>query len=151
MTKHPTHLKRFRHRGSAAAEAAVVLPLLLLLGVGATDLASVSYAGIHVASAAANGAQYGSTSLAAAKDAAGINQAAHLDQLDMSSSMIGKIASAYNYTDTNPTVKSEVIDEGEGNTAVKVTVTYVFSTLARYPGIPKNVTVIQSVRMRVLP
>jgi hypothetical protein len=38
--------------------------------------------------------------------------------------------------------------DADGNSTVKVTVTYTFTTFTKYPGIPNQVTLVQSVEMR---
>ena len=129
--------RRLACRGSAAVETAVLLPLLLLLAMGTTDLGRVSHAYIAVATAARNGAQYGSGSKNASQDTAGIAAAVRSEM----SSVLG-------YSSSNPTVTSSLTDSGGG---VKVTVSLQFQSLIRYPGLPASMTLTRTVEMRVMP
>jgi Flp pilus assembly protein TadG len=69
--------------GQALIEAAVTLPILLLLLVGATDFAMAAYGSIEVTNAANAGADYGAASAIAAADQAGIENAAATDAANM--------------------------------------------------------------------
>jgi Flp pilus assembly protein TadG len=64
--------------GGALIESALVLPILLLLLVGATEFAMAAYGAIEVSNANA-GADYGAASAIAAQDTAGIRLAADND------------------------------------------------------------------------
>lgn len=66
-------------RGQALIEAAVTLPLLLLILFGAVEFAMASYASIEVSNAALAGAKYGAQNAAAAGDLTGIQNAAAND------------------------------------------------------------------------
>ncbi len=65
--------------GGALIEAALALPILFLLLLGATQFALVEYEAIEVRNAANAGAQYGTSSPALAKDFTGIRLAATMD------------------------------------------------------------------------
>jgi Flp pilus assembly protein TadG len=65
--------------GQAMIEVAVTLPLLLLILVGAIEVARVAYASIEVYNAAMAGVQYGSQNAQTAGDIAGIQLAAAND------------------------------------------------------------------------
>lgn len=126
-----------RRRASAAVETALLLPFLLLVAVGATDLGRFSYANIAVATAARNGAQYGSTSKTAAKDTTGIKTAAQSE----TSGLPG-------YSSSNPTVTSTYTSS---SSKLSVTVSFQFNSLMRYPGLPSSVTITRTVKLRVIP
>lgn len=142
----------FGRRGSAAVESAVLLPLLTLLALGATDFARFSFAYISVATAARNGAAYGSRSISNALDKAGIATAA----CDEMSSVRGS-------TNSNPSVISKRIREGDADSNdaadylgpddsyIRVTTQFQFDTILRYPGLASTVTISRTVRMRVMP
>ena len=140
MDKHRQTIRNPRLLGTAAVETAVVLPLLLLLAMGTTDLGRVSHAYIAVATSARNAAQYGSGSKNSSQDTAGIAAAARSEM----SSVVG-------YSSSNPTVTSSVIDEGGGNSSIKVTVIFQFQSLIRYPGLPSSMTLTRTVHLRVMP
>ena len=143
--------KRSASRGSAAVETAAVLPFLMLLAVGTIDLGRVAYATVYVTSAAANGAQYGSRSIDSANDSEGVRNAALLDNQGYSANALAKLSSTYNFTSTNPAVTSSVSTDEFGNRYIRVTTSYTFPTLLRYPGLPQNVAMTSAVSMPILP
>ena len=63
-------------RGQALIELALTLPALILLLLGAAELARLAFAGIEVANAARAAVQYGSQSSTLAADTTGIRTAA---------------------------------------------------------------------------
>jgi Flp pilus assembly protein TadG len=69
--------------GQALLETAVTVPLLLLLLVGAAELARANYAAIELANAARAGAQYGAQSPEFVNDSAGITAAAQNEANDI--------------------------------------------------------------------
>ncbi len=73
-------------QGGALIEAAITLPILFLLLLGATQFAMVEYQAIEVANAANAGAQYGTSSPVAAADTAGIRLAATSDAANIAMS-----------------------------------------------------------------
>ncbi|MBI5395825.1 MAG: pilus assembly protein [Verrucomicrobia bacterium] len=117
--------------GQALAELAIILPLLILLALGATDFSRLYHHFQAVESAAAAGAQYGCTSVSRAVDTNGIWQAA--------------MGQAQDITNRHPVVSSSV-----ASNMISVTVTATFSTCIRWPGIPSSTTVSRSAQMRVL-
>ena len=130
-----------RHlRGSAAVETAVLLPLLILLALGATDLGRFSRAYLMVDTAARLGAQYGSSSIDHSNDSDSIRAAAvyEAEALD-------------GFSDINPTVTVTRIVESPGDASIKVTVSYQFRTLLSYSGLPSTVTLTRTAHMRVIP
>lgn len=74
---------RSRQRGASLLEVAFVLPVLLLLSIGAVDFARAYYLGIEVASAARAGAQYGAQNPGTYSDTAGMISAAKADAADV--------------------------------------------------------------------
>ena len=76
-------LTRGEH-GGALIEAALTLPILFLLLLGATQFALVEYEAIEVRNAANAGAQYGTSSPALARDTTGIQLAARMDAANIS-------------------------------------------------------------------
>jgi len=126
----------FRHRGSAAVELAVLLPLIMLLALGATDFCRFLYAHIAVATAARNGAQVGSTSKDDAKDESAIRTAARAE-----------MAAVPGYSASNPTVTSSY---SSSNKRLSVTVSFQFNTFVAFPGIPNSLTLRRSVHLPVV-
>jgi Flp pilus assembly protein TadG len=127
-------------RGTAAIETAVVLPFLMLLALGTADLGRFFHAQIAIATSARNGAQYGSSSVNASLDTAGIQQVAQAE-----------MQSVNGFSSSNPTVTVSRMDEGGGQFSIRVTVQFRFFSLIKYPGLPQSLTLTRTVHMRVLP
>src|SRR6266540_111033 len=125
---------RPRRRGTAAVELALLLPFLCFAFVAAVDFARVFYYSIAVSNCARNGALYGSADQAHALDSAGITAAAQVDAVNLS--QLGVTSST---------------DSSTSPTYVQVTVTYPFTTITNYPGIPNQVNLNRTVRMSVVP
>lgn len=120
-----------RPRGQALAELAILLPVLIILVLGATDYARVYRHFMALESAATTGAQYGCVDASHALDANGIRLAAMRQLQDI--------------THRNPVVASHATN---GVLTVKVTAT--FSTVFRWPGMPGSNVVTRGVQMRIL-
>jgi hypothetical protein len=67
----------------ALVETALVLPVLAILLIGATEFALVAYAAIEVSNAAKAGVQYGAQNGATASDTSGIATAASNDAVNV--------------------------------------------------------------------
>ena len=135
-------------RGTATVEAAIILPLLILLALGTTDLGRLFYDAVAVSTAARAGLSYGSLDEGKAQD----------------SSKIVSVAVADSYFVDDVTVTSEricecadqsVVDcetgtcaEGTSRIYVKVSATTTFDTIIPYPGIPDSVTITRDAYMR---
>src|ERR1700722_3248322 len=74
-------------RGQALVETALVFPILILLLLGAAELARVAYASIEAANAARAGVAYGSQNLGTSADTTGIQNAASTDAGDLSATL----------------------------------------------------------------
>ncbi len=134
------------NHGAALIDLALLVPALLLLVIGATDLGRAGYVGIQVVNAAHAGAEYGSLN---PSDTAGITTAAQQSAPNVS-----------NLTVTAPTWGCECSDGSSysarcaimpvcaanntrgGNVVhrVQVTTSVVFRTLVPWPGIPSSMT-----------
>jgi Flp pilus assembly protein TadG len=125
-----------RRRGAAIVELAILLPLLVFIFVAAVDFARVFYYDVIVINCARSGALYGCTDASHAADAAGIQSAAMVESPELAQKI---------------TVTSTTGTDSAGNPFVSVTVSYPFSTISDFPGIPGLVTVSRTVKMRVLP
>ena len=125
-----------RH-GAAAVEFALVLPFLCVVLLGTVDFCRVFYCSVTVANCARNGALYGCADAAHAGDSAGIIAVCRAD------------ANNLKLSDLNVTVSSST--DGTGQSYVDVTVTYPFSTLTHYPGVPGTISISRKFRMSVLP
>lgn len=120
-------------RGVAAVECALLLPLLGFAFVATVDFCRVFYYSVTVSNCARNGAVYACADWAHATDANGIDAAARMD--------------AHNLNSGNLHVTSFT----RGTSAVAVCVSYPFTTIAAYPGVPRTTTLIRVVRTRIVP
>jgi hypothetical protein len=132
------HRKRsFARRGVAAAELAVVLATLMFICLATCDYARCVFAGVTVANCARNGAMYQSDpSFAATMPYPSLQSAVQADA--------GNLSPA-------PTATSTTGTDANGNSYVEVTVSYAFTCLINYPGIPSSITVSRTVRMATVP
>src|SRR5262245_32759821 len=134
-TRPAARLPRAR-RGAATVELAVLLPFLAFAFVVAVDFSRIFYCSLTVANCARNGALYGSADAQHALDTAKIALASRDDAGNLDPQQLS-VSSATNST-SNPTY-------------VDVTVSYPFSTITKYPGVPSSITIKRTVRMLVVP
>lgn len=123
-------------RGAAVLELAVLLPLLVFLFVIGVDFARLFYHLVTVSSAAREGAIYGSKDMNYALNDAGIKAAALADASSLTPA---------------PTVTSTTGTDAEGHNCVKVTVSWTFNTISRFPGVPDTMILSRTVQMRIAP
>ncbi|MCH8025659.1 MAG: pilus assembly protein [Chloroflexi bacterium] len=135
-----TSLRRFfgDKRGQSLVEFGLMLPILVLLVLGAIDFGRVYFAYISVTNGARNGADYASLGSAAADDLDGIRAAAVADTSDL-----------VNISPTNPSVSSASGTDSQGRLYSDVTVSYTFTTIFPWPGLPSSINVERTVRARV--
>ena len=133
-------LRRFigDKRGQSLVEFGLMLPVLMLLVLGAIDFGRVYFAYISVTNGARNGADYASTGTAEAADLAGIRAAVVTDTDDL-----------LNTSPTNPGVAAVTGTDSQGRLYSDVTVSYTFTTMFPWPGIPSSMNVERTVRARV--
>jgi Flp pilus assembly protein TadG len=122
---------RDSRRGQALIELAIVLPLLIILVMGAVDLSRAFYAFQAVESAATSGCQYACQSQAHAANTAAVTTNA--------------LAQTTNIASLSPTVSVSV-----NSNVVDVTVSAIFTTVMTWPGVPKQVPLNRTVEMRIL-
>jgi Flp pilus assembly protein TadG len=129
---------RVKSRGGAAAvELVLLLPVLCFIGLTSIDYSRLFYAWATLADCARNGALYASDpSFASSTNFTSIQQAALADASNLSPS---------------PTVVSTTGNDSNGIAYVKVTVTYTFTTIVNYPGIPNSVTLTRALQMAATP
>jgi Flp pilus assembly protein TadG len=135
-----------RRGGAAAAELAVLLPILGFLLVAMTDFARLFYYASVVNTCARNGALYASQLRTQANSQyASVTAAATADAPDLSpaptvTATYSSTATPVPYTGTTPLTSGYV----------EVTVTWTFHTLVTYPGISNSVTLTGTARMEIL-
>lgn len=127
----------YRRRGASAVELALLLPILGLLFVFAVDFARLYYHYSIVTNCARNGALYASDPTASPESPYADYTAAAL-------------ADASNLK-PQPTVTAANGIDSSGNPYVQVTVTYPFTTVSNYPGLPNPINLTRTVQMRLAP
>ena len=136
-----TSLRRFfgDKRGQSLVEFGLMLPVLVLLVLGAIDFGRVFFAYVSVTNSARNGADYAAFHCTPACDEDGIRNAVVADTSDL-----------LNTSPTNPAVSVTTAEWfGEDHRRVDVTVTYTFNTIFPWPGIPESMDVVRTVTARI--
>src|ERR1700691_251735 len=141
--------------GQALVEAALVLPVLLLMILGALETGSIAYNAIEVANAAEAGALYAAQSRANAANTAGITQAATNDASNVLSvtatatttcacqSAAGTLTTLACTGTTTCVSPSQVVEWVNVVTAAKIT------PMFQLPGLPATLTLNGNATMRV--
>jgi Flp pilus assembly protein TadG len=123
--------------GAATVEFAILAQLLAFLFVIAVDYARVFYYSLTVENCARNGALYG------------------CDPFNPSQSPYTSISDAALADASNlqpqPTVTSTNGTDSSGNAYVEVTVSWTFTSLTNFPGVPASTNITRTVRMRIEP
>ena len=137
MSYRPTHRHAGARPGASAVELALVLPLLAAFFLFTVDFARLYYHYTIVTNCARAGALYAADPTAAAESPYGDYKAAALaDAGDLTPS---------------PSVTSATGVDDDGTAYVEVTVSYPFTTVSGYPGLPNPLNVSRTVRARVVP
>jgi Flp pilus assembly protein TadG len=139
----PSALHRTR-RGAAAAELALLLPFLCFVFVLVVDFCRIFYCSLTVSNCARNGA------LCGALYASDPTNSPPYDSGIQAAAQAGAQKDATNLNLQQLGVNSST-DNGSSPTYVQVTVTYPFTTITTYPGIPQQTNLSRTVRMRVAP
>jgi Flp pilus assembly protein TadG len=137
----------YRDDGSSLIETACLLPLLLLLLVGAVDFGRAYFAAVEVSSAAEAGALYGVQFPA---DTTGMIAAAKLDAADLAGLTptatygceCSDGSSITSLCGTAPTCAFNVVNY------VEVDTTATYTPLIKYPGFSKSLTLNSKAKMR---
>ena len=138
------------NQGQALAEFALLLPVLVIILLGAGELARLAYASIEVTNAAHAGAEYGAQGYGTAGDFAAIEQAAALDAQNIP----GFTATAQNVCTCN-NGSSVAYDSADATCGTSFVVYVQVNTSATYnpifhcPGLPQTYTVKGQAIMRV--
>jgi Flp pilus assembly protein TadG len=142
---------RGSRRAAAAAELALLLPVLTFLLVATIDLGRVFYAYTTITNCARNGALYAcDPSTQSQSPYASVTAAAQADAGNLSPL---PTVDAPTYSPTyNGTYSTTYVSSGANQSQyVKVTVHWAFTTTVTYPGIPRTTTLSRTVCMRLLP
>lgn len=139
--------------GQAFVELALVLPIFILLLLGAAELGRLAYASIEVSNAARAGVAYGAQNHITASDIAGIRLAATQDATNIASMGTPAVIQSCSCSDgttitcanagTNCVSPARIIEYVQVNTSATV------NTAFHYPGIPNTITLNGQAIMRV--
>ncbi|HEY1859814.1 MAG TPA: TadE/TadG family type IV pilus assembly protein [Gemmataceae bacterium] len=135
-------LNRHKHgcprdcRGAAAAELALLLPFLGFLFVITLDFGRIFYYTLTIENAARNGALWACDPYAPGQSYSSLQNAVQADASNIQPPIQNSNISSSTGTDAN------------GNAVVSVTVTYDFTLISNYPGIPNPYTISRTVEMR---
>jgi len=139
-------------RGQAFVELALVLPIFILLLVGAAEVGRIAFAAIEVSNAARAGVSYGAQNHATASDSSGIETAATQDGPDLTdlkavatqacTCSSGTAITCAN-AGTNCLAPNRIIEY------VQVQTSAVVGTVFKFPGIPSSITLRGYAMMRV--
>ena len=138
-------------RGAQLVEMAILTPFLVLVMLGATDFARISYHAITLSNAARAGAQYATQNAAAAANAAAIKAATEFEAQDIG--VITVTSSLFCRCPGSAVVVSCTVGACAGGAAkelyTSVTASQIFRTLAPYPGVPSSIDLSRNAIMRV--
>ena len=139
-------------KGTQLVEMAVVCPFLVLVALGATDFARVSYTTITLSNAARTGAQWAIQSAAHAANTTGIASAAQNEANDLGGS-ISVTSSRFCRCVGTTAVVSCTTGACAGGVGKEMFVTVncarTFTTMVPYPGIPASIAMTRSATLRV--
>ena len=134
-------------RGSALLEFALMLPMLVLLLVGAVDFGRAWYVNLEVANAAEAGALYGTQN---PSDIAGMKAAAALDAAELPALQISSTYGSECSDGTGAVSQSNYAPNCNSNSVeyVEVDTTLAYKPILAYPGISSQMTMTGKSRMR---
>jgi Flp pilus assembly protein TadG len=140
--------------GQSILELALVLPILLLLLVGAIEVGRFAYYSILVGNAARAGAQYGAQNLATAADKNGIQTAAlndgqNVTGLTVPTATIQPLCGCNGTSLSTACPATGCTKPDHPLVYIQVTASGTFNSLFKYPGVPTSVTVNSTEKMRV--
>lgn len=116
----------------------MLVPLLMLIVLGAIDFGRLYQSYVSTTDAAERGARYASSGGVSASDIDGIRGAVMADG--------GAFAGT---SPSNPEVSVSTVTDGQDRLYADVTVYYSFSTLFPWPGIPDEIDLERTVRAEV--
>jgi Flp pilus assembly protein TadG len=125
--------RRNSRRGAATVELTLVLPFLAFLFVIAFDFSRIFYFAVTISSCARNGALYAANPTLSDKlPYASVQEAALADAVGLK---------------TQPSVSVTMSDDTAVPPWVEVSVSYPFTTVTHFPGVPSSTTITRKVRM----
>jgi Flp pilus assembly protein TadG len=142
-------------RGAATVELALLLPFLVALFLFAADFARVFYVTITLENAIHNAALFGSQAFDN-QNQQWIGNAQYWEGPGGELISQEKATSELDATNLSPGLDDSNINvtsgtDADGNTVNIVTITYTFTTIVPYPGIPSPLTITRRAQVRVAP
>jgi Flp pilus assembly protein TadG len=134
-----------QHRGgAAAAELALILPVMITIVLGGIDFGRFGSAYIAITNAARAGAGLGSNSKVT-------TQTLSIWQSQITTAAQNEFAGQSGVDSTRLTVSTpQLITEASGLRRVQVNVQYNFQMIVPWPGLPNQVTLQRTVQMRMI-
>jgi hypothetical protein len=151
MTVQPSGVRR----AAATVELAVLLPFLVALFLFAADFARVFYVTITIENSIHNAALFGSQAFDN-QNQQWIGNQQYWEGPNGQLVSVEKVAAELDGTNLSPALADSNIDitngtDADGNAVHIVTITYTFSTIVPYPGIPSTMTIVRKAQVRVAP
>lgn len=148
---HPSYVDN--ESGQSIVELTLLLPLLFLIFLGASDLARLFYHASALTQAARSGVQYGAQNLGTAADISGMRDAARNAASDLGLADADFTPAPRRYfqcgSDAPTSTEAPCADGRAPKVFVEVSVQKTFSTVFNYPLIPHTVNVSRVATMRV--
>ena len=140
---------------TATAELAVLLPFLVALFLFAADFARVFYVTITIENAIHDGALFGSQ-VFDNQNQQWIGNVQYWQGPNGQLVSLEKVAAELDGSNLSPALADSNITvasgtDADGNPVNIVTVTYTFTTIVPYPGIPSPVTITRTAQVRIAP
>ena len=140
---------RRREQGIATVELAALLPVLIVLVLGAVDLGRVYYAAVVVEGAARAGVSYGYLNRQKAKNSSTIEEFAHADAIDVNGGITVSTSRSCECSDgSSIDCDGSSCATGYKSVYVRVTASKTYETMLSYPGIPDSVSIVREAVMQ---
>lgn len=149
--RHLSRLIMRRSRGQALVEFALIIPTLIVILIGAGELARLAYAAIEVSNAAHAGVSYGAQNSSTAADFTGMENAAALDAQNVPgfTATAKDVCTCANGTAVSSCDSAPTACGDSFIVYVQVNTSAQFDPLFHCPGLPKTYTVRGQAMMRV--
>ena len=143
-------IKSKQHSGTVSVEMAAMLPILIVLTLGAVDLGRLFYVSVAVANAARAGVSYGSLNNQRSKNLDKSHELGHADAESVHGGGVAVTATRFCECSDGSSVDCETgaCDEGSKSIYVRVRAWKTYQTLLPYPGIPNSVDMVRDAYMQ---
>ena len=142
-------IKWRQQSGSVSVEMAVMLPILIVLTLGAVDLGRLFYVTVAVANAARAGVSYGSLNNQRSKNLSKSHEFGHADAESVQGGVAVAATRFCECSNGSPVdCETGTCDEGSKSIYVRIRASKTYQTLLPYPGIPNSVAMVQDAYMQ---